>query len=477
MMGGSGDIILRLFAVGIGFAAMVLMATALALMDGRLQAMRLGVASGPWRQPLRDLTRLARKRRLRPGFASPLYPVWPVLAAAATIAAALIVPGFAFGTWRGVLASPWALLGLMAIAAMARIAAMLESGAAMRGFEAARSGRSLIAALAIWAVGFGVIAIRGGGDALGSIGAGLAASTSAGPGDAVLTVLIGLALALSLGGFGFATPGDYAGPERALFVAEAMLRRVVLISALVAVVAPMPMADARLVATWPLGMLGWIVKVAVVGVALAGFAPRRYAMRLAGAALCGALALVVLEQARTGFWIVVLGAACVVAGLVWLVRSRGAAGDGALRAASLMQGGVALVGLALAEPAGVVRGVGPGTGAVLILLTIGLVRVAGLLAGPGGWVQMAGLIALAGLPPFAGFAGDFAVVEAAMRDSVWLGSALLAGLVLAGAMLLGAIGIVPANDRAARAGRGVAAVMLIVAGLIGVAPWLIAGIG
>jgi formate hydrogenlyase subunit 4 len=467
-MSDPGGLIIRLCATILGVAAMGAMAAALGMVTARLHAMRAGVAPAPWRQPWRDLVRLARKRRVRPEFASPLYAAWPVIAGTATAGAALIVPGFAFGDIAAPLATPILAIGLVAVAAVARIAAMLESGDAARGLRAAAAARGLIGAVAIWLTGFLLLSLQGGAERLGGIGAAVAIT----PGSALPVVLVGLALALSLNGFAVATPGDYAGPDRALFTAEALLRQVVLVSAVIDVVAPMPMADGHVIATWPLGLLAWVIKIAVLGVVLAIVTPRRFATRLATAALAAGLILMIGMHGALQPLLMGSGLIVGVAGVVLLMRDRQPAALKGLEAASLVQGGIALIGLGLAHPSG---GIGPADGAVLILLTIGVTRIAMLLTS-GAAIRTLCLIAIAGFPPFAGFAGDFAVVRSGFRFGSWLGVVMLIMLVVTAARLLRAIGPAPWSG-GIRTGRETLAALLLLAVLVlGVAPWLIAGI-
>lgn len=470
-MSDPGGFMIRLIATILGVAAMGAMAAALGMVTARLHAIRAGVAPAPWRQPWRDLVRLARKRRVRPEFASPLYAAWPVIAGTATASAALIVPGFAFGDIAAPLATPILAIGLVAVAAVARIAAMLESGDAARGLRAAAATRGLIGAVAIWLTGFLLLSMQGGAARLGGIGAAVAIT----PDSAAPVLLIGLALALSLNGFAIATPGDYAGPDRALFTSEALLRQMVLASAVIDVVAPMPMADGHVIATWPVGLLAWGIKIGVLGVVLAIVAPRRYAMRIAIAALAAALIVMIGLHGALQPWL--LGAGLIVsgAGVVLLMRDGQPAPLKSLEAASLVQGGIALIGLGLADPAGIVRGIGPADGAVLILLTIGVTRIAMLLTS-GTAIRTLCLIAIAGFPPFAGFAGDFAVVRSGFRFGSWLGVVLLIILAVTAARLLRAIGPAPLSGGIRTGRETLAAPLLLTVLVLGVAPWLIAGI-
>ncbi|MBW4036007.1 MAG: hypothetical protein HIU90_11090 [Proteobacteria bacterium] len=438
----------RLIATLIDITALLGMAAALALLAPVLRAVHDGVAPPRWRQAWDDLVKLSRKRRLRPGFASPLYPAWPVIAVTASGAALLVVPGFAFGLITAPLATVPLLAGLLALALGARLAAWLESGEGGRGARAAEAALRLAIGLVVWLVVLGALAVRAGSDRLDAIG-GLLAAT---PANTALVLLAGIALALTLGCYELDDPADYAGPERALFRIEAMLRRIVLLAIVLDMIAPVPMADAGLAATWPVGLLAWIIKAGVLGLILIWLAPRRFAIRLGVAAAIGCLVVMLVQAVAVPTLLIAGGGVLVLAGLIGLIR-RGAV----LEAAGCVQLGVASLGF----------GLGATDGALLILATIALARLAG------GTFASAGLIALLALPPFGAFAGDVAVLRAAFRLDIRLGGAVLAAVVLTAAIALArqppARFIMPPARRAVPA-----ALLLLAAAALGLLPWLIA---
>ncbi|MCW8306306.1 hypothetical protein AruPA_04585 [Acidiphilium sp. PA] len=438
----------RLVATLIDVATLLGMAAGLGLLTPVLRAVHDGVAPPPWRQAWDDLVKLSRKRRLRPGFASPLYAAWPVIAVSASGAALLVVPGFSFGLITAPLATVPLLAGLLALALGARLAAWLESGEGGRGAVAAEAALRVAIGLLVWLLVLGALAVRAGSDRLDAIG-GLLAAT---PANAALVLLAGIALALTSGCLECGDPADYAGPERALFRIEAMLRRIVLLSIVLAVIAPLPMADSGLAATWPVGLAAWIVKAGVLGLVLIWLAPRRFAIRLGVAAAIGCLAVMLAQTVAVATLLIWGGGVLVLAGLIGLLR-RGAVQE----TAGCVQLGVASIGF----------GLGATDGALLILATIALARLAG------GTFASTGLIALLPLPPFGAFTGDAAVLRGAFRLDVWLGGAVLAAVVLTAAIALArqppARFVMPPARRALPA-----ALLLLAAAALGLLPWLIA---
>lgn len=89
-------------------------------------------------QPLRDLAKLLRKRPVLAETASHVTGAAPHVALAATLAAGLLVPGFALG----MLLAPWSdlllIIGLLALARAAQVLAGHDAGTAFGGLGAAR---------------------------------------------------------------------------------------------------------------------------------------------------------------------------------------------------------------------------------------------------------------------------------------------------------------------------------------------------
>lgn len=434
----------RLVASVIDIGAMLVVACLLAASVHALGFVRVGQVLPPAVQPWRDLVKLSRKRRLRPDFASPLYPVWPVVALASTVLALLVVPGFAGDLIGAPLANVPVLIGLLALGRAARVLAALESGAGRRGLAGAAVARDALTAEATWLVALGALAVAG--DGLSPLAA-------------VFWLAIP-AILLAATGWRETVPGDYAGIELGLFAAETILRRVVLLAALIDIAAPFLRADAVLPWSWPAGLLVWFIAMLAVGIAVALLAvivPRGPALR-AGFGLAVTALLVALDGLAVAdevfLWLGLIG---FVLGFYALVTRRWPA----LNALALMQAGVAAIGVA----------VGASDAATLIVVGLVLIRLASWLSDTR-WVAVLCVVALAGLPPFGLFAGDFVVV----RDVVPLmpapGVLVIVGLVAAAIVAAARVRVVTFERVSA---QGIAAgVLLGLAALLGIAPGLIA---
>lgn len=237
-------------------------------------------------QPYRDLRRLAAKSRLTPETASPLYHALPLAACAATGAAGLLLPGFASGALTADMSDLIGFLLLLALARAATMLAGLESGLAFGGAGAARAGVfgifadaamlaiTLPLALLAHSANIDAMAVYFGSGAVGlsiSLGFALAALlavalTEAGrlptdnPGGHLELAMVHEAMCL-----------DYAGPDLALFTYTASLRLMIWASLISAIFMPFGMAHAAALASWPLGLILWAVKLLILVVALGLF--------------------------------------------------------------------------------------------------------------------------------------------------------------------------------------------------------------
>lgn len=427
---------LRTAATGLDAALLGLFALALELARTRFSARLAGGPVAPWGQPLRDLIRLNRKRRIRPDFASPLHGLWPLLSLSATLTLALVVPGFARGTITAGIASPGLLVGLLALGRAGRVLAALDAGKGEPGLAASRAAFAGLWTDIAWLLAFAALELAGTEDRGGVAVLAVAGVLLASPAEAPV-------------------PGDYAGPDRALFIVEAALRRAIFLVILVGLAMPAGMADA----TRPLPWAGGIVLLAgkfalaaglfgLVRMVLTRGAPR---IGLASALL--AVLVVIFGPVPADTMGIACGAGLVGAGLVLFWRRWPV-----VEAAVLVQGGIAMIGL----------GLGDLRAGIILLAGLALARLAIAGAG-GGLVRLCGLAALAGLPPFGLFAGDERIVV-----SIAAASPPLAALVGA-ALIIGAIRLVGPTDMAVpvagrgRAVLGVLSLTLLVA--LGLAPW------
>ncbi|HQT61573.1 hypothetical protein [Acidiphilium sp.] len=400
----------------------------------RLAGAVAGEAGMPFAQPVRDLRRLLRKRRIRPAFASPLHGIWPLAALTVTITLLAIMPGFAAGQLTAGLAGPALFVGLLALGRAIRVMAGIDPGMAGPGLAAIRLAASGLGADLGWLLGFAALAA-------------VPRPAVAEAGLAALGVLLAWPDAAPV-------PGDYAGPDRAVFQAEAMLRRAAGLALLVALIAPSGLARATAPLGWPVGIAVYAAKFAIAAAALGavrlvlpGGAPRTGVI-LTLAALALAL-LGGVTAARLGIVAGVLGMG---GGLALLWRRWPAA-----EALALLQGGAAMVGF----------GLGDVRGGATILAGVALGRIAVALAGEGGLRRWA-IAALAGMPPFGVFAGDFRIASAAATVSPLLACTLVALLGIGAAR---GLTLPAAGGAGERPGRGPAVLLLLVLMvLLGAAP-------
>lgn len=388
----------RTVAAGLSLALLAGSAVLLECVRVRLAGAVAGDVGVPFAQPLRDLRRLGRKRRIRPVFASPMHGIWPLAALAVTVVLIAVTPGFAAGQLTAGLAGPALFVGLLALGRAIRVMAEIDPGMAGPGLAAIRLAASGLAADLAWLLGFVALAV-------------LPRAATPQAAVAALGVLLAWPDAAPV-------PGDYAGPDRAVFLAETMLRRVAGLALLVALVAPAGLARATAPLGWPEGIAVYAAKLAIAAAALGavrlvlpGGAPR------AGAALAlVSLVLALLGGVTVDRLGLVAGLLGMGGGLALLWRRWPAE-----EALALLQGGAAMVGFGLGD----IQGGG------MVLAGVALGRIAVALAGTGGLRRWA-IVALAGLPPFGVFAGDFRIVGAAATVSPLLAGGLVA-LIGAGA--------------------------------------------
>src|SRR5262245_38399031 len=136
-----------------GFIAQVLhvalMAAAAPVLAGlrRWLVMRLaGRTGGSVLQPWRDLRRLAVKQTVLPEAASGVTGIAPIVCAASTALAAILVPSFALDMTFAGLADLLVIFGLLAVGHSALALAAMDAGSALGGLAASRT--MLLACLA-----------------------------------------------------------------------------------------------------------------------------------------------------------------------------------------------------------------------------------------------------------------------------------------------------------------------------------------
>ena len=313
-------LLLGLLATILHAAMLLALAPLLAGLAETLRARLAGRRGPAATQPYRALRKLLAKVPVVPDNASALYPLWPFVGLAAVAMAALLTPGFCFDMATARWSDLITFVGLLGLARAATLLAGLETGF---GFGGAGAGRqalfSLFAEAALLLVVL-ALALIGHSPTIDGIGAALRGHP---PGlSAALGLALAALLAVALAENGRLPADDpagqrelamvqnamlleYSGRFLALFQYAAMLRLAVWLSLLGAIFCPFGMAEAGAVLSWPLGILSWLVKLAVLVAALALFEVSAARLRvfrvpafLAGAALLGFLAVAFLFIGR-----------------------------------------------------------------------------------------------------------------------------------------------------------------------------------
>lgn len=419
----------------------------------------------------RDLVRLGRTQRLTPELASPFAPLWPLVALAATVLAACLLPGFALGLPMTPLGDLPTVIGLLALGRVAHLLAGLESGEGGRGRAATLAGRDVaVAEASLFVIALAVAGLAG--------TTGLEAIARAvGPsgGAAIATRVLGaiaLVLALRAERVDRALFEDEAGPVRASWMLEAMLRRVVLSLLAIDLFLPVGLASGAAPLSWVPGLVVLAAKLGAVVVVIAAAdaaLPCQAGRGVTLAPLVAGLALLVeaCRDVPVALIVLAVGVAAVFASFGLLLARRLSPRD----AVRLSLGGMVVIAGAL----------GVWEAALLGLLGLAGERLAMLLAPEDRWIALASGAVLACLPPFAPFAAVFATV----RETALLSPVLAAviGVVLAATMAVGFVRMVrapvsPGTSLRWAPGLGSVLAALVLLGLValGVAPDLLAGL-
>ncbi len=388
--------VLRMVATAMELA---LAAVAAILLEAGLIWMRArgaGRAPPPFLQPLFDLVKLWRKRRAIPEFSSPLAPIWAPLSASAMSLAAFVVPGAFFDTLTQPLATAPVVIGLLSLGRAALILAALDAGQGARGLSAALAARDLV----VFVIALSLMGLVHS-EITRSLT--LVAPVRADTADVVAQVLgmAGLFLVLSLEEV--APAPDSSGPDRALWMVAAMLGRVAVILFAFDTLSCLDIANAKHVDSWLPGVTLFFVKM-IVAFLLMTVAPilapiKRWSRSVPAALALLALALFLpnLVEIPSKSWLFIMPV--MIWGAIVAMRRRGCAVD----SLSLAQAGV-LVGALLAHAR---------SGVIVLLAALVLGRLAIVLSARDSLVERLSLLALAGLPPFGLFAGDFLALHAA----------------------------------------------------------------
>ncbi len=360
-----------------------------------IRAKGAGRAPPPFLQPLFDLVKLWRKRRATPEFSSPLASMWAPLSVSAMALAAFVVPGAFFDTLTQPLATAPVVIGLLSLGRAALILAALDAGQGARGLSAALAARDLV----VFVIALSLVGLVHGEIARSLT---LVAPVGSDTTDVVAQILgmAGLFLVLSLEEISPAA--DSSGPDRALWVVAAMLGRVAVILFAFDTLSCLDVANAKHAGSWLPGVMLFFVKM-IVAFLLMALAPIMAPVKRWSWSIPIALALLVLALLLPNLvgipsksWLFVTPV--MIGGAIVVMRRWGCVVDSLM----LAQVGV-LVGALLAHAS---------NGVVVLLVGLVLGRLAIVLSARDSLGERLSLLALAGLPPFGLFAGDFLALHA-----------------------------------------------------------------
>lgn len=253
------------------------------LCKARLQGRR----GAPILQPALDLVKLLRKQPLLAENASPVSWLAPYVALAATLAAALLVPGFS----RGMLFSPLAdlllIAGLLALARFCLSVAAMDVGSAFGGLGAAREMSFASFAEPAFFLSVMIFAVLTGSTNLEAIGDSFQQGAPGVRVSLAMALLALLAVALAENGrIPVDNPSTHleltmvheamlleaSGRHLALWEMQAALRLLLWLSLLAALFFPFGTAEAGGgVFAWLFALPFWVGKLAVLGFCIAVF--------------------------------------------------------------------------------------------------------------------------------------------------------------------------------------------------------------
>lgn len=232
--------------------------------DGLSMPRSIASLSGSLLAPIRSLAALMRKEPVRAANGSPVLVLAPVVALAATLMAAILVPSFCTGMLTAPFADLPTILALLALARVAVLLAGFDAGIAGPGLAAVSgSMRSLLVVPACGLALF-TFALVSGSTSLDAVLGGLKVGP-AGPNAAILLAATSLGLAAVAAGVD--EPGlseQLSGPDLAVFRFQHALQRLVWLDLVTALLLPSSLAVAQSNPLyWLLGLLGWVLRVGV----------------------------------------------------------------------------------------------------------------------------------------------------------------------------------------------------------------------
>ena len=297
MAGAAVSVLVALVAQCLHIVLLALAAPTAMGVLGWTEARLAGRHAPSWRAPWQDLARLRRKQMVVAENASPLFTAAPLVSFAAVAVAAALVPSFTTGMLFAPLSDLLVIGGLLALARLTLLLAVLDEGTAAGGV-AARQGITL----ALGAEPGLLLVVLALGLAAGTTNVNLIAGLQQAQ---MVQPLPGVVLAAAALVLLAVVQRDIGMPEAAAFSAAGLgllrmteaLRLLVWIDLLGALFVPVGMASARdFPSGWVVGLAAWAIRLAVAIGLLAGLrvAAGRLAWRRVPALLLVSLALALL---------------------------------------------------------------------------------------------------------------------------------------------------------------------------------------
>lgn len=290
--------LIALLAQGLHVALMLLVAPTLAGALAKLDARLDGHTGAPVLQAWRDLLRLTRKRPVPPESASLVSRVGPAACLVTTAAAAALVPSFSLGMTLAPIGDLLVIAGLLALSRTTEALVALDAGTTRGGMLASQGMRRVVFGEPALLLAVFTLALLAGSSNLDLI-VGLQREGLMQPAAAsalAAAALVAVALAWQPDG----PDPERAGTALAITRLTDALGILVWLDLLGALFLPIGIAEVTNgFAGWPLGLLVWAAKLAVLAVALVaarrlldGRRPRAVAELLAIAGLFGLIAAV-----------------------------------------------------------------------------------------------------------------------------------------------------------------------------------------
>ena len=321
-VGGTGDKMTGFLAALLHVALMLVAAPLVMGLVALAKARLAGRGGPPLLQPWRELRRLARKEPILAEGASYFTEFAPIAVFAASLAVCTLVPSFALGMAGGAMSDLLVIAGMLAACRAVMALAALDAGTAFGAIGASRTmafGVFAEPAMLLVAFTLSLLAQTTNLDAVAAVlhdgAAGLRVSLG-------LSLLALLAVALTETGripvdnvethleltmAHEAMALEFSGRHLAMLHWAAALRLLFWLDLIGAIFLPFTLAPAASPLTWPLGLLGWAVRTAILAAALAGLESMLAKLRifrvpeLLGAAVLLGLLSVLLLFVSQGF--------------------------------------------------------------------------------------------------------------------------------------------------------------------------------